>query len=1187
MYLKSIEVQGFKSFANKIKLEFLNGITGIVGPNGSGKSNVADAVRWVFGEQRPKQLRSSGMQDLIFSGTEMRKPQSFAEVSITLDNTDRAVNFDADEVTVTRKVFRSGDSEYRLNGTICRLKDISELFYDTGIGKEGYSIIGQGQVDRILSARPEERRELFDEACGIVKFKKRKNETLKRLQSEHDNMVRVKDILSELERQVGPLEKQAETAKAYLKLRSELRSYDINAFLIDEKSYQTTLEKTNENLKTANEQLSSVKEKEESIRTEYSRQEEIVRDLESKLEDVRTRLNEADKERSEREKEIVLLEEKISQEESRIRCLEEHRVEIASEIDEKNAKIKESEEALFALKTEIDTLGKSLHRKEEEVSNQSEKVALYEAAVEESHGKVIGLMKEQSEVNADLNAYRTKIEEGSNRIEEYEKRLIQYEEEKKASESGRDKAKSECEALSDELREKNQALLESREDLKNATETYQNARQESYDLHEKIQISRGRLESLKAIRERYEGFSPAVKKIMEIRSSKKGVLGTVSDLVQVEKKYQTLIETALGGNYQNIVVDKEDTAKEMVEYLKENRFGRATFLPLDSIRSGGRIQETEVFSEPGVIGTCDSLVTADERVMSAVHYLLDRFLAVDTMENALKVARKYRYTIRIVTLEGEFLNVGGSITGGSFRASASVLGRNDEISTLEKDVEQMVKRAEKVEAELNSSKQYMESCRVEAESLEEEIREIQLKLAEEKTVYDGLERDLIRITAESEDIRTKRSDAAEAKADAEGKLAAYEEALSRIEKANEDSSTAKDETQAVLREAKEIFLTLSDELGALKVTYANAAQKADFLSESIQEDREAIERLSIEDRKQIVETEEAKEAKSSFEKDLAEKQALRDEVAPGSEGLKSTLDLIAGEKEKAVSRQSSLFASRDEIAGTVSTLEKEIVRLENIIERTEERLSGLTEYLWNEYELTPSEAAGFTDHALDDESPSRIRRHADELKKEIRALGPVNVNAIEDFKDVSERYRFLKDQYDDIVKAEERLTEEIRELDKGMRSQFTDAFEKIKTQFDIVYKDLFRGGSGTLIINPEKDVIDADISIHSQPPGKKLQNMMQLSGGEKALTAIALIFAIQNLKPSPFCLLDEIEAALDDTNIVRFTNYLKRLSDETQYVVITHRRGTMMAANRLYGITMQEKGVSTLVSVSLVEKELD
>ena len=1187
MYLKSIEVQGFKSFAQRIKFEFHNGITGIVGPNGSGKSNVADAVRWVFGEQSAKQLRSSNMQDVIFAGTQIRKPQSFAEVSITLSNEDRTLNMDSDEVTVTRKVYRMGESEYRLNGNLCRLKDINELFYDTGIGKEGYSIIGQGQVDKILSAKPEERRELFDEACGIVKFKKRKSEAQKKLDNERQSMVRLTDILGELERQVGPLKKQSETAKEYLKLKEELKNYDINAFLIDSKSFKNTLQKVEESLGIANAELEKNETAAESLKQEYADVESEIEDLEAKLEDVRSKLSEREAERAECESELKLAEEKIRSERAAIDRFETRIREIDSERENRDAMIEDAGKEEASLLELLKEAAAETEKLSQKISEKETEISLYEKSIEESTGEVIGLLHQKTEVTSDLAELETILSQNEIRLNEYESKKKALLERKNELDEEIASFKEQCDKLMDSLDELNGQYEEAEEALTDAEKNYRDADYTLSDLKQKVQIDSGRLESVKSMQERYEGFQPAVRSVMEAKKRVSGIEGTVADLISVDEKYRTLIETALGGNYQNVIVDTEETAKKLVSYLKENRFGRATFLPLDAIRPSGGIQDPKILRENGVIGTADTLVKSDQRYLPAVRYLLERFLAVDTMEHGLEIARKYRYTVRIVTLGGEFLNVGGSITGGSFKSSISILGRNDEISKLENDIAENRRMIDTLERNLNRYRQVKETASLECEDLEAEIQEKNLKLAEYKAKYDSLQRENQILENELRDADDRAAEIRLGSAEAEGKRDAIIKTKEKIEKISSESSDTADETKTLLKTAEEELSALSEEAEALRLKQSNAEQRLTFLSESKTTRASEKEKLS-EEKKSLSDSIEAAEENIRGHEETMEDLRLKIEEAKGSDtGLRSTLSILSNERETLSKSQKKFFDERDRLSDSINTLNREIVRLEANQEKTEEKLASLTEYLWTEYELLPSEAEAYANGMFEDEKPSEIRRHANELKAAIKNLGPVNVNSIEEYKDVSERYEFLNGQYEDLKKAEESLVGIINDLDNGMRKQFLAEFDAIQKEFNVVFRDLFGGGTGTIKLNPDADVIDSDISIISEPPGKKLQNMMQLSGGEKALTAIALIFAIQNLKPSPFCLLDEIEAALDDSNVVRFTNYLKKLSERTQYIVITHRRGTMVATDRLYGITMQEKGVSTLVSVNLVEQDLD
>ncbi|MBR5739615.1 MAG: chromosome segregation protein SMC, partial [Lachnospiraceae bacterium] len=1043
------------------------------------------------------------------------------------------------------------------------------------------------QVDRILSAKAEERRELFDEACGIVKFKKRKNESLKKLEAERQNMVRLTDILSELERQVGPLKKQSENARQYLKLRDELRSYDINAFLIDTRSYEKALTQYREALKIASDHLSQAEGEADALKQDYADVEAEITSLDEKIEDIREKLAERESERAELESSVLVLEEKIRSEKTGIERFETRISEIEAEYRDRRQKAEDAEAEALQLEQELKTAGDSLEDLLRKIEEKETAIALYQSSVEASTGEVIGLLTEKSEVSASLQELETILSQNEIRRKEYADKLREYSERKAAASEEAEKYQNSCTKLLDELDEKNAALEEAESTFADAEKQFREAERGLQEAKQNLQVDRAKLESLKAIQERYEGFQPAVRSIMEEKKRRTGICGTVSDLIRVKSTYRTLIETALGGNFQNVIVDTEATAKALVTYLKENRLGRATFLPLDSIRPTGAVTDPKILAETGVIGTADQLVECRKEYLPAIRYLLERFLAVDTMENGLRIARKYHYTIRIVTLEGEFLNVGGSITGGSYKSSISVLGRGEEIAAFEKKIEETKKRIEEGERACMRFRQLKETASLDQEDLQEEIGRMNVALAEDKAHFDALKREIDVLAHEEKETEARIRETDDSSREASEKRDSILSVKARIEEANLKSSDSADEMKALLKKAEEEQSSLQAGAEELKLRVSHVKQRSAFLAESVENWGREKERLS-EDRRSISESiVRANEAIEEYTESIEENKKSLEEAKGGDSGLRSTLSILNDEREVLTRSQKQYFDKRESLSAEINDLNREIFRLESAIEKNEEKTAALTEYLWTEYELLPSEAETYAKSTLLDEKPSEIRRHANELKAAIKALGAVNVAAIEQYKEVSERYEFLNAQYEDLKTAEQSLVNIITDLDNGMRKQFLEKFEEIRSEFDVVFKDLFGGGSARIALNPDADVIDSDITIISDPPGKKLTNMMQLSGGEKALTAIALIFAIQNLKPSPFCLLDEIEAALDDTNIVRFTNYLKKLALGTQYIVITHRRGTMVAADRLYGITMQEKGVSTLVSVNLVEQELD
>ena len=1185
MYLKSIEVQGFKSFANKIVFEFHNGITGIVGPNGSGKSNVGDAVRWVLGEQSAKQLRGASMQDVIFSGTENRKPLSYAYVAITLDNSDHQLAVDFEEVTVARRVYRSGESEYLMNGNTCRLKDVTELFYDTGIGKEGYSIIGQGQIERILSGKPEERRELFDEAAGIVKYKKRKATAQKKLESERENLVRVNDILSELERQVGPLERQAEKARIYLKKKEELKNYDVNLFLMEVERIESQLKDTEEKHRIAEGQLQASNESYENIRTEYERMEAELAQMEEEIASVRENLNNSTVLKGKLEGQINVLKEQIHTAELTDKHLKSRLSSIEREKAERLAskeRYDEEKESLLLLLSEI---GQKKETAQSRLNGLLEKIKSCTDGIEKGKSEVIELLNQKASVKARQQRYDTMAEQVNIRKAQLTQRLIAGKtEESNLDEalSGYQKELDEVNRSIDELKTSAARMEEKSREWKNkSAETRQGLEQQLADYHKE----RSRLESLRNIAERYDGYGNSIRRVMEQKAVNKGILGVVSDLIQVEKKYETAIETALGGSIQNIVTEDEETAKTMIAYLKQNRYGRATFLPLTSVNGSGGFKNTEALREPGVIGLASTLVQAEQKYQGVIAYLLGRTVVTETVDDAISLARKYRYSFRIVTLEGECLNPGGSMTGGAFKNTSNLLARRREIEELEATVTGLA-------AKIKETRNRLEEIKTAQALLSEDIEAGRVKLQQQYILQNTAKMNVERAAEQKNESESLYAGLRAESAEIEGQLREILENKEKITLEIEAAGLREKELEEENRRLQELLDAASgEEAGAQKevsdivMEEANIRQKAEFVQVNLdrltgeirryEEDREAILKEAEEARKDVLkkrgDIEEiqktilaAGDSHTDLERELREKSARREELSGVYKGF---------------------FQKREEVSAQISQLDKEVFRLESQKEKLEEARETQKNYMWEEYELTLHAAMELRSGEYDD-LPALKKLIAD-VRDEIRKLGDVNVNAIEDYRELSERYGFLKTQRDDLVEAEKTLVGIIEELDEGMRKQFLEKFAQIQKEFDQVFKELFGGGKGTLELVEDEDILECGIRIIAQPPGKKLQNMMQMSGGEKSLTAIALLFAIQNLKPSPFCLLDEIEAALDDSNVGRFAKYLHKLTKNTQFIVITHRRGTMAAADRLYGITMQEKGVSTLVSVNLIENELD
>ena len=1186
MYLKSIEVHGFKSFANKIVFKFHDGITAIVGPNGSGKSNVADAVRWVLGEQSAKQLRGSKMEDVIFSGTQLRKPMGYAYVAITLDNSDHQLPIDYEEVTVARRVYRSGESEYLINGNTCRLRDVQELFLDTGIGKEGYSIIGQGQIDKILSGKPEDRRELFDEAAGIVKYKKRKAAAEKELAEEQLNLSRITDILLEIEKQVGPLQKQSEVAKEYLRLKESLKKLEINLFLLDYERSEKSKADIDTKAKIVCEELEDSNKAYDNTKLEYER-------LEAELEQYTADIDMKKEQKTrflmmiqEKEGEIKLMQEKISS----MLLSDSHYKQRQEALDEDRASRKQE---LSHYDKELKTVSSSLEEKKELQNDSTEelqeirrRLVDYTKTIEKCNQQIMDCMDQNAEIKANLQHFVTLEEQNSLKKAELTQKVLLH----KSEEAGFIGEVDKCKEAHREITNQITACRETISELEEQSSKWKQKAADTLAAMEQTERTRiqeaSRLESLRNLTERYDGYGNAIKKVMERKNDTRGVIGVVADIIKVDSRYETALETALGGNIQNIVTNDEATAKKMVTFLKENKLGRATFLPLTSITSKalGQSQE-QAAKEQGVIGYAHTLVKVEKQYEELVKYLVGRILVVDTMDHALALAKKYSYTLRIVTLEGEQLNPGGSISGGAYKNNSNLLGRRREMDDLEKKIEDCRKKAgelakekdsicverEKIAKEITSEREKLQELYLEQNTTRMNLSAAEEKLEELKERYKLIEQEVASLEMKNRD---NLSGAKELRDQISKNETTMEEARKKIEVCN-----------LSMERNRTIEEKLSEENAALALECAGLEQNLQFVNENRTRILTELERL---DREQKV----LKEENSTTKERIAEQEqgieTAKQNMAAWSENvteLGKILEELEAKKEELSKENKNFFSRREELSKHISELDKDSFRLSAQLEKLQDSMNNQANYMWEEYEITVESAKEYRDTDLP--GYGGIRKEIGDIKSGIKALGDVNVNAIEDYKNLSERYELYDNQRNDLMEAEAALMKIIEQLDCEMRKQFEEKFSAIKAQFDVVFRELFGGGQGTLELMEEEDVLTAGIRIIAQPPGKKLQNMMQLSGGEKALTAIALLFAIQNLKPSPFALLDEIEAALDDSNVGRYAKYLHKLTKNTQFIVITHRRGTMAAADILYGITMQEKGVSTLVSVNLIEDELE
>lgn len=1184
MYLKSIEVNGFKSFANRIIFKFNDGITGIVGPNGSGKSNVGDAVRWVLGEQSAKQLRGSKMEDVIFSGTELRKPHGFAYVAITLDNSDHSLPIDYNEVTVARRVYRSGESEYLINGVVSRLKDVNSLFFDTGIGKEGYSIIGQGQIERILSGKPEERRELFDEAAGIVKYKKNKAATEKSLENERLNLSRVNDVLSELERQVGPLREQSETARRYLVFKEELKKLDINAFLLDVEETGAKLKEYQTNLNVVESDASRLRKDFDAAKEEYDRIEAELESYDVRIDETKNEITEKKLANQRFDGEGKVIEQQIISFKQSEAALFEQISKLDQELDRYCKELEELNDKKQVLDDKMSSADEVLTETKSKHEALQTKISEEESQIESSKADIIEILNEGGTLKAKVGRYDTMLENINLRKTELNQRLLGNKSDEERYIGDINNFKSALEELETEI-----ASYQSENDMLQNTLDENIIKQDELKSiiatsNDSIISLKSKLESLRNLTERYDGYGNSIRRVMEQKATNPKIIGVVADIINVEKKYETAIETALGGSIQNIVTEDSDTAKRMIDYLKKNKYGRATFLPISSIIDRANIN-TEVLKEKGVIGPASSLVNADSKYDVVIKHLLGRIYVVDNIDNAIVISRKYRQSLRIVTLEGELINPGGAMTGGAFKNSSNLLGRKRELEEIEEKIAELTVTLDSSRSELAEKKELREDLKIKKEEISEKLHGLNIRkntytlnyeqtiknLEETKHAYTLIQKEMVDIANQVKEINTNKEELFDSNRKQEEAVRELEEKIADLE-----GRLVKDKGNLV---------TCAEDINRLNLDFNTVAQQYDFLMQN-------IDRLRNDESNAKTERDALKERLSNGNEELV---MLADKTKELEQLIKENNRIISikeqklseynQDKQKLNESHKDFFNQREALSEQINGLDKTAFKINAAIEKLNEQSESLNNYMWEEYELTYNNAKEFRDASFDD--ISSLKREISAVKSKIKQLGDVNVNAIEDYKQVSERYEFLKTQHDDIVKAEENLVNIINELDRAMKEQFAEKFKDIRTMFSQVFRELFGGGKADLELVDEENLLETGIKINAQPPGKKLQNMMQLSGGEKSLTAIALLFAIQSLKPSPFCLLDEIEAALDDSNVKRFARYLHKLTKDTQFIVITHRKGTMEAADILYGITMQEKGVSTLVSVKMIEDDLD
>ena len=1184
MYLKSVELQGFKSFADKIYLDFNPGITAIVGPNGSGKSNISDAIRWVMGEQSIKSLRGSRMEDVIFAGTAVRKAQGFAEVSLTLDNSQEIFPIDFEEVTVTRRVYRSGEGEYFINKAPCRLRDIHELFMDTGLGREGYSIIGQGKIDEILSNKSEDRRQIFEEAAGITKYKYRKNEAAKKLERTNENLVRVRDIMSELEGQLEPLRIQSEKAKKYLKLRDEMKAVDVNLSVAN-------IDRLRTELKECERKFDAVSESINQMQTEAD-------EMDRKTGELYANISAYDEETEKCREEMRLATEKSGEESRRISLLEAeiaHCAENAERIrgelrknsngtEQMDALLENYKEAIAALCTEGERLAAETEKTEKEHNEIN-------ASLEASSENIENIKSEIIDKTAEVGNLRGKIVNYNILIENFKtgKENAQHELDEKSGDYER--LSQNNSSLGEKLNTLRGELAKLQEDAEKAARDTAAAAAAVRDAEERqrtvlaeLSRKRSRYSVLRDMEHDFEGYNKAVKSVMQAhtngRLSKYAIYGPLSMLISTEQKYVTAIETALSATGQNIVTGNEQDAKAAIEYLRQNRLGRATFMPISTVR--GRFADLDAAKNmPGYIAVADELVSYDNMYEGVVKNVLGTTVVADNIDNAIAMAAKCRHKFRIVTLDGSVMQAGGAMSGGSSGRSSGVLSRAAEIEALHGEISALENDMREAETKFEELKQKRAETLETAERKKHIINERNTEYIRVKADFEHSEKYLSEYR-ESREAQLREIERADARiADINADIKQCNEKIAQLEAETESLTESvqsrQDESEDILRKVREV----QDRLLKLSID-KNANDKDIELQnermKSVEEERRALADEEKEHTRQLEElAARTDEAKRGIEE--SKKQSL--EVSELSDRLNKRLEELGGLRKEAELSARSLQDKIREVREKLFTLGQQKAKLEAAKTKTEQDLDGIFARLWEEYELTYTEAVKIrTDDNVDIREATR---EIAELKSKIKALGNINIDAIEEYADVSERFEFLTKQTNDLEKAKSELETVIDEITEIMKKQFAEQFEIISRNFNSVFRELFGGGQANLSLADPNELLESGIEIEAQPPGKKLQSLTLLSGGERAFTAIALLFAILKVRPTPFCILDEIEAALDDVNVYRYADYLKKYSGKTQFIVVTHRRGTMEAANILYGVTMQERGISKLLSLNIDE----
>ncbi len=1184
MFLKRLDIVGFKSFAERVTVDFVEGVTAVVGPNGSGKSNITDGIRWVLGEQSAKSLRGAKMEDIIFAGSDSRKKLNVAEVTLTLDNEDQFLPIDYHEVSVTRRVYRSGESEFFINKQSCRLKDIVDLFMDSGLGKEAFSIISQGKVEEILSSKSEERRSIFEEAAGVLKYKSRKKKAEFKLAETQENLNRVNDILHELEGQVEPLKIQASIAKDYLEKKEELEQIEValTVFEIEElhQKYESLSKSLEKNKDIEGELSATIQKREASV----EQMKDHVSALDDSIDDLQQVLLLASEELEKLEGRKEVLKERKKNAHQNKAQLEKTISELTSQISQLLHEKSEQEMLLEAYRTELELIKKDLSKKQKMALTYDQNI---EERIEELKSEYFELLNEQATARNEIHY----LNEQLNQQERKNERLLdsnkRYVEERSKINEKKLKIEANYSLVETKLTDQIKSFRDTSAKLDNLRNSYMKKESALYKAYQLLQQSRSRKEVLESMQEDYAGFFQGVKEILKAKDKLGGIHGAVAELITTEKEFETAIEIALSSSMQHVVVEDEEAARKAIQFLKQNSYGRATFLPLSVIKERAiNLHDLNMIqNHPAFVGIATNLVKYEPKFKSIIANLLGTVIVTSDLKGANDIAKLMNYRYRLVTLQGDVVNPGGSMTGGAVKQkNNSLLSRQRELEQiveklsvmeekteeLEKDVRATKETIGKLEKQLEDLRSKGENLRLEEQRIRSEIREIELNeknVNDHLTLYDS-EREAF--AAEKERMHSRKNELETKLLEVSKKIAELDKKIEEMSQKKNTQQISKDELQAELTEIKVV-------LAGKQQLYENQKEKVERIHAELKQAQQKHEETS-EDYSLL--SNEMTSSSSGEEK-------LEEAATKKLQDKNKTIELIASRREERLHLQEKLEYEESEL----KEIKRQDKQLQDILKDEEVKLNRLDveldnrlNHLREEYFLTYEGAK--EKFALDievDEARKRVKL----IKLAIDELGTVNLGAIDEYERVSERFTFLTEQRDDLLEAKDTLYQVIDEMDGEMKKRFEQTFNAIRSHFESVFQALFGGGRAELKLTDPSDLLNTGVDIVAQPPGKKLQNLGLLSGGERALTAIALLFSILKVRPVPFCVLDEVEAALDEANVHRFAQYLKKFSHETQFIVITHRKGTMEEADVLYGVTMQESGVSKLVSVRLEEtKEL-